>query len=155
MEEPLNIDKKMIFKIESNGKTREDILSFLAGKLLNAGYVKNDYEKGILNREKTYPTGLLTGGINVAVPHTDCIYVKKSALAVGILDTPVIFKSMDDPDKDIEVSIVIMIALNQPHGQIEMLQKIIQLIQKQDELEKLLKSNSLDNIHATILYYLN
>jgi galactitol PTS system EIIA component len=155
MSEMLAIDSKMIVKIDTKGKNKEDILSCLADNLQKGEYVKNTYKGGILKREAAYPTGLYTGGINVAVPHTDCVHVNKDAIAVGVLKEPVVFKAMDNPQKDIEVSIVIMIALKEAHGQVKMLQKILSLIKKQDQLKSILETDDTDRIYKIISNYLN
>lgn len=45
---------------------------------------------------------------------------------------------MGDPDATLEVSIMIMMAIAEPHGQITMLQKIMQIVQDQTHLQQLL-----------------
>jgi len=62
----------MIMRISTQGKSKQEVLTELADHLQAAGYVKESYADGILKREEIYPTGLTTGQINVAVPHTDC-----------------------------------------------------------------------------------
>jgi len=62
---------------------------------------------------------------------------------------------MDNPQKDIEVSIVIMIALKEAHGQVKMLQKILSLIKKQDQLKSILETDDTDRIYKIISNYLN
>lgn len=155
MDEVLTIDPKMIVKLDSEKKTQTDILGFLADRLYHAGYVKKSYKAGILKREEVYPTGLLTGGINVAVPHTDCEHVNKAALAVAVLKEAVYFKAMDNPEREVGVSIVIMMALKEPHGQIEMLQKVLSLVKQQDELKTLLSTADENDIYQVIVNYLH
>ena len=144
----------MILKITTDGKGKKDILIFLAEQLAQAGYVKDTYKDGILKREEIYPTGLFTGAINVAVPHTDCIHVNEDSIAVGLLNRPVNFKAMDNPEKDVPVSIVMMLALQEAHGQITMLQKIMALVKEQELLKNLLKMNDLQKIYQIISNYL-
>lgn len=154
MTDILKIDPKMILKITTDGKGKKDILIFLAEQLAQAGYVKDTYKDGILKREEIYPTGLFTGAINVAVPHTDCIHVNEDSIAVGLLNRPVNFKAMDNPEKDVPVSIVMMLALQKAHGQITMLQKILALVKEQELLKNLLKMNDLQKIYQIISNYL-
>jgi galactitol PTS system EIIA component len=155
MDGTLTIDPKMILKVDTKDKGKEEVLSLLADNLHQGGYVKDSYKEGILKRERIYPTGLFTGGINVAVPHTDCIHVNKDAIAVGILKDAILFKAMDNPESDVNVSIIIMIALKEAHGQIEMLQKIVSLVKKQDELKGILETDDADAIYQVISSHLN
>lgn len=155
MDGTLTIDPKMILKVDTKDKGKEEVLSLLADNLHQGGYVKDTYKEGILKRERIYPTGLFTGGINVAVPHTDCIHVNKDAIAVGILKDGILFKAMDNPESDVNVSIIIMIALKEAHGQIEMLQKIVSLVKKQDELKGILETDDAEAIYQVISSHLN
>lgn len=154
MEETLNFDAKLIFRIDTAGKDKADILSFLAERLVESGYVKDSYKEGILKRESVYPTGLFTGSVNVAVPHTDSVHVKEDAVAVGVLSQPILFKAMEDSQKDVAVSIVLMLALKEAHGQVKMLQKILALVKEQETLKELLKMQDVNRIYESISAYL-
>ena len=48
--------------------------------LYKKGYVKESYTSAILEREKQFPTGLKTPGINIAMPHTYPEHVIKPAI---------------------------------------------------------------------------
>lgn len=115
--------------------TKEEVISFLADQLLERSIVIEGYKEALLARESIYPTGLPSNGYNIAIPHADYTFVKETTVAVGILKEPVTFKAMDNVEEDLDVSIVIMLAINEPHGQIEMLQRIVGVIQN-DELRK-------------------
>lgn len=134
--------------------TSNDILSFLADKLKEEGYAKEGYKEAILKREVEYPTGL-PAEIKIAIPHCDHTLVNKSAIAVGVLNNTVNFQAMDDPSKTLDVQIVIMLALNEPHGHIEMLQKIVQLIKSSEDLKRIIEATSDEEVLQVINNYLN
>ena len=72
-------------------------------------------------REASMPTGLPLGGdLNIAVPHTDPEHVVTPSLALATLVRPVSFGSMDDPDEQIPVGVVMMLALADKNAQIDM-----------------------------------
>lgn len=121
--------------------TNTEVLSAMCDNLCKEGIVKESYKAAILEREESYPTGLNCGGINIAIPHADIVHVNEAAISVAILKEPVPFKAMDEPDGDVPISIVIMLALTEAHGHIEMLQKIVGLIQNQEELQKMITSD--------------
>lgn len=154
MSSGLHFNESMILKINGQ-KEQGELLETLADKLYEEGYVKETYKEAILAREAVTPTGLFTGNINVAIPHTDCQHVNEDAIVVAVLNHPVTFARMDDPLKKIDVRLVVMLALSQPHGHIEMLQKVITLIQNQDALEDILAhSDRMDYVKSVITQYL-
>ena len=48
---------------------------------------------------------------------------------------------MVNPDEDVPVSLVIMLALDQPKSQVEMLQEIAGLLQQPDVIDKLMRAD--------------
>mgnify|MGYP000283944104 CR=1 FL=1 len=131
-----------------NVKSNEEIFKILFKKLYDRGFVKKSFLDAIIEREKTFPTGLSLNKYNVAIPHTDPKHVIKPAVAVATLKKPVVFKNMGDPLESVNVSIVFMIALNQSHSQVEALQQMIQLIQNDRLLEKMINSKGGDEING-------
>ncbi len=91
--------------------TDREVLSAMTDYLCEKGIVKDTYKQAILEREQSFPTGLKTGGINVAIPHADICHVNEAAICVAVLKTPAPFRAMDEPDNDVPVSLVIMLAL--------------------------------------------
>lgn len=136
-----------------NFKNSTEVLSYLADKLREEGFVKEGYKEGILKREEEYPTGL-PAEIKIAIPHCDHTLVNEAAIAIGVLEKSIDFKAMDDPSMSLDVEIVIMLALDEPHGHIEMLQKIIKLIQSSEDLKKILTSKDDEETSQTIKKYL-
>lgn len=124
-------------------ETSADVITLLGKKLEEAGLVKDSFVQAALTREKTLPTGLPLGGeINAAIPHTDIEHVLKSGVAMATLVKPVTFQNMVLPTEAVEVRIAFLLALEEPHAQIEMLQEIAGVLQDPDLLETLMKSSS-------------
>lgn len=137
-----------------NFKNSTEVLSYLADKLKEEGFVKEGYKEGILKREEEYPTGL-PAEIKIAIPHCDHTLVNEAAIAIGVLEKSIDFKAMDDPSMSLDVEIVIMLALDEPHGHIEMLQKIIKLIQSSEDLKRILSSKDDEETSQIIKKYLD
>lgn len=116
----------------------EDVLSKLSNILVEREIVKDEYPEKILEREHNYPTGLECGEINVAVPHSDHVYVNEGRVAVAILKHPVMFNKMDEPSDEIPVSIVFMLVVAEPKAHLELLQKVFGAIQSQELLKQML-----------------
>lgn len=134
--------------------TSTEVLNFLSSKLYENDYVKKEYQIAIIEREKKYPTGLPSRDIKVAIPHATHTLVNKAALSVGILKTPVEFRSMGDSNIKLNVQIIIMLALKEPHGHIEMLQKIVKLIKNPEALKSIINASSIEEVLNKLNPYL-
>ncbi len=146
-------DQYLILKIE-NAKTNMEVLSQMCEHLCERGIVKDTYCKAILEREESFPTGLNTHGINVAIPHADVSHVNTASLCVAVLNPTVDFRAMDEPEDAVAVSLVIMLVLTEPHGHLEMLQKIVGLIQNQEDVKQIINAKDKGTIEAVIRRYL-
>lgn len=136
-------------KLDAN--TSEDVIRELGGKLFDLGFVKDGFVEATLEREANMPTGLeLMGDVNAAIPHVDIEYVNKPALGLATLVKPVSFKSMIDKEKDVPVQLVIMLALDQPKSQIEMLQNVAGLLQSPDTIQALMTAKSPEEIYLAL-----
>lgn len=145
----LQLHKALIFANQSF-KTKEEILSFMADKLHENGYVKESYKENIISRENEYPTGLNSESPKVAIPHTDYIHVNNSTLGFISLAEEVMFSNMENPDEEIPIKIVIVMALNNPEGQLEMLQKIMGIVQENELKERILLASSNEELFTVV-----
>jgi PTS system galactitol-specific IIA component len=124
-----------------------DVIERLGGALNDLGCVHDDFVEATLQREATMPTGLPLGGkINAALPHVDLEYVKKPALAVATLKHPVVFYNMVETDKEVPVRLVIMLALDEPKSQVEMLQQLAGVLQNPAIVDKLTAAHDADEV---------
>jgi len=109
------------------------------GKLLHmGGYVEDTFIENVIKREQEFATGLpLVGGINVAIPHTDSEHVKIPAIAVGVLANPVEFYVMGSPNNKTQVSLVFLLAIDEPDRQIEVLKSLVEFLQNPEMIKKI------------------
>ncbi|SYW05537.1 Phosphoenolpyruvate-dependent sugar phosphotransferase system, EIIA 2 [Oenococcus oeni] len=139
------IDGIDIFINKQYSDTREyfdDMYRYLFAE----GKVNEQFLENIIKREKKYPTGLDTGVIKVAIPHTDFSNSNVTQLVVTTFKKPVKFKRMDDSDKSIPINIAIMILFNSAEKQPEMLQYIMNIVQNQNNLEAVLREKNKDEM---------
>lgn len=143
------IHKNLVFP---NKKFKNDYeaLSFLAVKVEKAGYARSTYKDAVIEREKIFPTGLPTGKINVAIPHADSEHVLMSTLAIMTLKEPVYFHNMGEPKSSLPISIIIMMAIAEPKGQLSMLQKIMGIVQDSQHLKKLMKCTTAEALFTDL-----
>lgn len=128
-------------------ETAGEVIETLGAILSKAGYVKAGFVRATLAREASMPTGLPLGGpINAAIPHVDAEYVERSVLALATLTNPVVFRNMVDPDMEVPVRLVIMLALAEPKAQVEMLQQVAEILQSPAIVDRLLEAESADDV---------
>lgn len=138
-------DSSLVFNnFEAN--TYEEILDKLSKMLYERNIVKEEFIVKIKEREDNFPTGLECGEINVAVPHSDHIYVNEGKVVFAKLKNPVLFNKMDDPSQQIPVSIIIMLVVAEPKAHIDLLQKVFGVIQNQDLLKRIVETEEQDDL---------
>ena len=143
------LDKSVIVP-DLEAESWEDVMKSLGQKLIDEGYTKESYIDALLTREKDFPTGLDIDGLGVAIPHTDVSHVNKAGIAIGVLKKPVTFIQMGSDDEEIGVKLVFMLAVTDPNAHIDELQRIIEIIQDKDVLEKLFTVTDKDTIIEVI-----
>lgn len=121
---------------------REEVLRFLGQSLLEKGYVKPGFVEALLDREREFPTGIPTGHIGVAIPHTDASYVNQTRIAVGVLNQPVLFEEMGSDEGTVPVEIVLVLAISDSNLHLTFLQKLMSLFQKHDTLSQIKKAQT-------------
>lgn len=125
--------------LKKDVSSKEVAFQLLADELMENDCVNQDFLANIIKREEVFPTGLEINGIGVAIPHTDSEYVKESQVGFMSLEKPLSFTEMGTNDKEIEVSLLFMLALKEPDEQLEMLQRLIEMFQQEGVLESLMK----------------
>ncbi|WP_052123348.1 PTS sugar transporter subunit IIA [Heyndrickxia coagulans] len=144
---PLEVKNIYVKRKFSNS---EEFFEIITAKLEKEGMINEGYYDAITNREKTYPTGLDTGQIKVAIPHTDCQFSNTTQLIVTTLEKPVKFKKMDDPDSEVNVSVIILILFDNPNKQLELLSEIMKIVKNQELLAGILKANTPEEVYQLL-----
>ncbi len=127
-------EENLLMPLEA--KTKEEAIEKLGNLLLKNGFVKESYVLAVVAREKEFATGLPTGEIGVAIPHTDSHHVLKQAVAVGLLPESVKFCEMGDPfDTEVDVRLIFMLAVPDKDKVMTMLKQVMAIIQNRDFLQ--------------------
>lgn len=132
---------ELIFR-KLNVETKEELFRKLSDNLKKNGYVKESFYEGLIKREKVFPTGLVLEEYNIAIPHTDAEHVIKPCISIAVLDKTIDFKSMEDDTVNVPVNVVFMLALNEAHSQLEMLQQLMKLIQNKLILKQMIEAGN-------------
>ncbi|KLI74668.1 PTS transporter subunit IIA-like nitrogen-regulatory protein PtsN [Lacticaseibacillus zeae DSM 20178 = KCTC 3804] len=132
--------------IDQEFQDEQEYFEMVATHLLEERKVKTSFLENILQREKDYPTGLNTGEIKVAIPHTDYTNANTTQLVVTTFKSPVGFHQMDDPDYVIPVNLAIMILFDNPEKQPQMLKYIMEIVQSQTNLREIINTKNVKSM---------
>lgn len=136
-----NVSQEIIFdpsfvKHFLKAVTFPEVVDQLSANLLAKNLVTTDYPQAVKDREEKFPTGLPTEPIGVAIPHTDAQFVKTNAVSVGILSTPIMMMVMGSENDKVEVSIIFLLSLGQSNKQLNILKRIMTVVQDQEMLNE-------------------
>ncbi|WP_163972136.1 PTS sugar transporter subunit IIA [Oceanobacillus halotolerans] len=126
-------ESTILLDLESD--TKEDVLTKMGSNLVDKELVKESYIDAVIKRENEFATGLPTSGVSVAIPHTDVEHVNQKTISMAVLKEPVEFGVMGDDSETTPVKVVFMLAMDQPHSQLTLLQKLMQVFQDEDTLQ--------------------
>jgi PTS system galactitol-specific IIA component len=117
--------------------TSNDVIQLLCDRLAREGYVEDGFCRAVLEREARFPTGLPTSPYPSAIPHSGALGVKTTGVGIAVLQRPVAFRSMEAPERLLDVRIVWLLAIADAARQVPMLQWIISSLQDRPLMEGL------------------
>ncbi|GAB3056939.1 PTS sugar transporter subunit IIA [Salinicoccus sesuvii] len=126
-----------IILLDLEADSKEAVLTAMANNLEQRGLIKDSYLQAVIEREEEFATGLPTGGVSVAIPHTDVEHVIKKTISVAVLKNPVPFGMMGDPNETVDVELVFMLAMDKSDSQLSLLQGLMQLFRDEEMLKYL------------------
>jgi PTS system galactitol-specific IIA component len=122
-------DPEMI-AVGAQAADTQEAIQLLGGMMAKKGYVEELYWEDVLKREETFPTGLPTQPIAIAIPHADPDRVIKSGIAIAVFEEPVKFRIMGSNMPDtLDVPVVFMLALKDFKQQTAVVRDLMLLIQ--------------------------
>jgi len=140
-----------IIGYEISGTNRESVLREMARYLESKGLVKPTYAQSVVDRENTYPTGIPSEPIAVAIPHSERGDVLKTAVLIGRKKgSGIIFRRIDDPDIEVNAEVIFMLAVDSNQGQLDTISKIMELIQDSKLIETITKADTTEIIETLV-----
>lgn len=122
-----------------------EVIRLLTELLVKSGCVKSEYADVVITREEQYPTGIPTAGLSVAIPHGFADdYVLEPSVGVATLARPILFRNMFDPEEELAVGMVFLIAMsskdkNKLAGDLE---RVMSILSNGDLLSRLYAAKS-------------
>ncbi len=129
--------------IDLEAKDAREAIQALNHALVASQHTQAEFAEDVWQREQTFPTGLPTQPLAVAIPHADPQHVNASAVCIGLLKQPVTFAQMgSDGSTHLPTRIVILLAIKEREKQVALIQELMQVIQSPELLEALLDARS-------------
>lgn len=123
-----------------SARGRSEALGLLADRALRFGYVRPSFKEAVIEREEKYPTALPVENektdIAVAIPHASPDHVLRPSVGVATLKNPVKFVVMGSEGDEIDVRMILMLFVPDGKKQIDVLKKIMAVIQNQKLLRR-------------------
>ena len=137
-----------LIAFELQAKDAKEVIDLLAGKMHAQGLVAVDYGAQTWARERLHPTGLPTTPFCIAFPHADAAGVNRSALGVAVMQHPVTFQNMADPEESLDVMLIFMLANRDPEEQIQTLRNLAVLFGQPEKLVELRDQTTLQGVES-------
>jgi PTS system enzyme IIBC component len=146
-------DKNLVFCLQADNQ--EHLFNQVANLLEERKIVTPSYRTALIEREKSFPTGLDMEFLgkdlpNVAIPHTDIEHNLAEKVVVVRLNQTVTFHNMIAPDKEVEVSLLFFIINNSSSSQTNILAQLMDFFTKNGNLDNLSKLANEDELYDYI-----
>lgn len=128
------LNNKLILT-EMEAENNFDVIRQLGSRLVDEGYVKNEFIESVIKREIVYPTGIECLGTNIAIPHTDGSHVIKSGIVMGVFKDGVLFNRMDNEEEKLKVKLVFLLAIKKSDLHCNCLRQIMYMGQNLELIE--------------------
>lgn len=115
-----------LIHLDLQASNSEELYAKVYQILFDKGFVNNGYLKGISEREKQFPTGLITQHLNIALPHSDCEYIEEAFVAIIRLENPITYYQMGD-NAEMEVKDLLFLGIKDPSKQVGLLSSLMNL----------------------------
>jgi PTS system galactitol-specific IIA component len=117
--------------IDPPAENAEQLLTLLAERAHQAGYVHAGFKDALLERERGYPTGL-PSKTPAAIPHADPQWVITPGIGVALLHHPIEFHQLGAPTQTVAVHLVLLLLVTDPKEQATVLSRVVAMLQREE-----------------------
>jgi len=147
--EESTFDKRLIF-LQIDASSSGEVIRLLGKMLVRNGFAREGLVENVLSREKRFPTGINTTSVPIAIPHGNLGFTIRKGFAIATLKYPVKFREMGDPDKILDVRIVIMPTLTGKEEDGKEFYEVIQKLNNSKVANELLQCYSSQTIERML-----
>lgn len=140
-----NLNLELVFP-ELEVENSSEVMEKMGAAFIKECLCKESYIEALINREAEFPTGIDVDGFGIAIPHTDISHVNVAGIGVATIKNPVKFIQMGTDDEEVDVKVVVMLAIDDPNKHLTMLQNILAVLQDKNVLNALSKATKKEEI---------
>ncbi|MDK2917770.1 MAG: nitrogen system component [Candidatus Petromonas sp.] len=139
---------KELISLDLQADTKAELINEMVELLDQNGRLsdKDAFEKAVLEREKTYSTGI---GMGIAIPHGKSAGVKKASIAFGRKNKGIDFDSLDGKPAKMFFLIAVPEASNDVH--LKILSKLSRSLMHEQTRKALMEANEAQDIINILL----
>ncbi|MBT9432002.1 PTS sugar transporter subunit IIA [Candidatus Sodalis endolongispinus] len=139
-----DVINKNAIQVNMRAQNKEQAISMLAALLQKDGAVKDSerFIQDVYQREREGKTGI--GGY-IAIPHGKSEFVAHTCIAIGLLDQPINWESLDGNP----VKVVILFAVNKKDKNdysVKMMSQVARMLGKEEVCAQLLSAKSAEEL---------
>lgn len=133
-----NLLNENITSLNISATDNIDAIKQLGQILVNNNYIEPSYIDSVIEREASFPTGLNLTSAGIAIPHASPNNnVSQNSIAIARLKTPIKFHSMENPDEEIYIDMIFMLALASNTEHLDILKKLFIAFQNEELVSQL------------------
>lgn len=140
----MNLIRPELVLLQPPAVTASEVITLLSAALTDNGFARSTLSDAAIAREREFPTGLMLApnGPNAAIPHADREHIISPAVAIAVLRDPVPFHRMDEPELEIPVRLIVLLALTDADSHLRTLRELGTLLQDPSLISELLNANT-------------
>lgn len=138
------MDASLVF-LDTPINSREELFETMGSWLCEHGYVKDSYQKAVLEREIQYPTGLRIPGHELAIPHTECEHIRQGGLVFVRPKAPLDFQEMCSGEP-VQAEMVFLLLVKNKQDQMPLLMTLMEHFNDQSLMDRLAKEERPETI---------
>lgn len=141
----MKISADLVF-LDESARDAETLLRDVGLRLVEQGLARPSFVEAIVARERRFPTGVETGTVAAALPHTDPEHVEIESIAFVRPAKTVEFRAMGDPSRTVPVQAAFIMLIADGEHQVGWLQALVGVLADDVLMALLLEQRS----HAAI-----
>lgn len=145
--------QKNLIKLQVTVTSQAELFKLIAAELVKSSYVTSGYLSSLNQRERSYPTGLVTQYLNIAIPHTDPSYIIQPFIYVVSLKESLLVKQMGN-NQIIPVKDFFFLGITDSKKQVLLLAKLMALFKEEKFVRGYKRKRDVDETYHLILKYL-
>lgn len=145
----MKIGAEQVF-LDVSADDAEELLRSVGHELVDRGLAQSTFVEALVARERQFPTGVETGTIAAALPHTDPEHVVVESLAFVRPAAPVEFHAMGDPTKTVRAQAIFFMLIADGKHQVAWLQALVAVLTDDALMARLLDHASPSAIAALL-----